>query len=226
MVKKSVFITGASRGIGEATLYEFAKAGWDVRFSYYKDKREALKVARRCAELGDGSVRFVQLDVTSDLSIRACVKKIGRVDVLINNAGFLHHGPFKKQRFKDIELEVRTNLEGLMKVTLVFLPFVRSIVVNVASRAGQIAHADLVSYCGTKFGVRGFTQAIADEIRGIKFICVNPGLTATDMTGFEGVPVGKVGEIIFRAVVGRVKVKSGGDVDVWKMVKGKKTRGG
>lgn len=225
-MKKSVFITGASQGIGEATLYEFARAGWDVRFSYYKNRKDALRVAQKCSELGSADVGFVQLDITSDSSIKKCVRKIGKVDVLINNAGFLSYKKFEKQTFKDIELECRTNLEGLMKLTLVFLPYVRKQVVNVSSRAGQIAHAGLVSYCGTKFGVRGFTQAIADEVKRLKFICVNPGLTSTSMTDFEGVAPSKVGEIIFRAVVGKVRVRSGGDVNIWKMVPGKKTRDG
>jgi len=225
-MKKRVFITGASRGIGEATLYEFAKAGWDVRFSYYQDKHEAVQVGKKCSELGASSVRFFKLDVMKDADIKRIAKSVGEVDVLINNAGYLKYGSFRRHSFREIELECRTNFEGLVKLTHVMLPLVREQIVNVASRAGKIAHAGLVSYCGTKFGVRGFTIALADEVKRLKCFCVNPGLTATHMTRFEGVPVDKVGRVIFEAVVGERRVGSGGDVDVWKIVRGKKTREG
>ena len=90
MKKKSVFITGASRGIGEATLYEFARAGWKVGFSYCKNKTDAVKVANRCKEFGASDVFFVKLNLLKNKDIEKLAKEIGHVDVLINNAGFLH----------------------------------------------------------------------------------------------------------------------------------------
>jgi NAD(P)-dependent dehydrogenase (short-subunit alcohol dehydrogenase family) len=75
------------------------------------------------------------------------------------------------------------------------------------------------AYCGTKFAVRGFTQASAEEFPKIKIFCVNPDLTATRLTGYEGRPPSEVTEAIFRAAPGKIKVARGGDVDVWRVIK-------
>lgn len=74
-------------------------------------------------------------------------------------------------------------------------------------------------YCGTKFGVRGFTQALAKEHKHIKICCVNPDMTATRLTGYKGRPPSDVAEVVFRIASGDIKVVHGGDVDVWKIMR-------
>ena len=146
-------------------------------------------------------------------------KKYGGVDFLINNAGTGVFLPFKDQTIKDIERQIRTNLEGLIKITGTFLPIIRKGIVNIASAAGKTAYAEMSTYCGTKFGVRGFTQALSQELPRLKIFCVNPDLTATRLTDYEGRPPSEVAEVIFRAVSGKMKLGRGGDVDVWKVIR-------
>ena len=92
-------------------------------------------------------------------------------------------------------------------------------IINIASAAGKNAYAGLTTYCATKFAVRGFTQALSKELpSGIKIYSVNPGLTATKMTNYQGVNPRKVAEVILKAAEEKFNVENGGDVDVWKYV--------
>src|SRR4030043_855096 len=75
-----------------------------------------------------------------------------------------------------------------LKLTRSFLPYIRKGIINIASAAGKTAYAEMSVYCGTKFGVRGFTQALAEEHTRLKICCVNPDMTATRLTGYEGRP--------------------------------------
>jgi short-subunit dehydrogenase len=125
--------------------------------------------------------------------------------------------PFNEQSVKDIERQIRTNLEGLIKVTRAFLPIIRKGIVNIASAAGKTAYAEMSVYCGTKFGVRGFTQALAQEHPSLKICCVNPDMTATRLSGYQGQPPSEVADVIFKVVSGKIKVADGGDVDLWRV---------
>jgi short-subunit dehydrogenase len=126
--------------------------------------------------------------------------------------------PFKEQTPGHIERQLRTNLEGLIKVTRAFLPQVKKGIVNIASAAGKEAYEEMSVYCGSKFGVRGFTQALALEFPHLRICCVNPDMTATCLSGYEGRSPQEVAEVIFRAASGRVRYRQGGDVDVWKVM--------
>ncbi len=215
---KTVLITGSSLGIGRETAYQFANNGWSVILTYNKDRKPAVEAAKKCEALGAKDVLVIKLDITKNASIQNAVKKIvkkfKKITVLVNNAGVVVINQFTKQTLGDIEKQVRTNLEGLMKVTKECLPYVASMVINVASVAGKTPFATVAPYCATKFGIRGFTQALALEQKSLKIYAVNPGVTATRMTNFRGVPPEKVAGIIFNAAVGKYKISSGGDIDI------------
>jgi 3-oxoacyl-[acyl-carrier protein] reductase len=216
---KVVFITGGSLGIGKETCLIFARRGWSVAFSYFKDKKEGLEVEKKCKELGASDVLSVYLDVRESASIKKAVKEIferyNKIDVLINNAGVVEWKELLDQEDEEIENQVRTNLEGLIKVTRYCIPYIKDVIINVSSGAGMTGYAEMTTYCATKFGVRGFTQALAEELDKIKVYSVNPGSTKTRMTGFKGIEPNKVGEIIYNTAIGKYKVRSGGDVNVW-----------
>jgi len=216
---KVVLITGSSLGIGKETSFKFAEEGCKVVVTYCKDHKEGSDAAKRCRELGASDVLLLKLDLTDDKSIRNCVKdltkKFGKIDILINNAGVIAWKPLKEQSFEDIENQIRTNLEGLIKMTKECLPYVKEMVINIASGAGKSAYGGLSAYCATKFGVRGFTQSLAQETTSIRVLSVNPGMTATRMTNFHGAKPEKVAEVILSAAKGGYKVKSGSDIDVW-----------
>lgn len=222
--EKIVFITGSSIGIGRETAYQFAKAGWKIVITYYKDENEAKKTAEKCKEHGAREVLVVKLNVMDNNSIlkaiKEIVKKFNGIDVLINNAGVVVWKELLEQDDNEIENQVRTNLEGLIKITKYCLPYVREVIINISSGAGKTGYSTLTTYCATKFGVRGFTQALANELssRRVKVYSVNPGMTKTRMTNFRGVEPEKVAEIIFNAALGKYNVPSGGDVDVWRLL--------
>src|SRR3989338_1982612 len=217
--EKVVFITGSSIGIGRETAFKFAKTGWKIVISYYKDEKEAKKTAEKCKELGARDVLIVKLNVMDNKSIlnavKEIVKRFNHIDVLINNAGVVVWKELIEQEDEEIENQIRTNLEGLIKVTKYCLPYIKEVIINISSGAGKTGHATLTTYCASKFGVRGFTQALAQELNGIKVYSVNPGRTKTRMTDFSGDAPEKVAEIIFNTATGRYKVDSGSDVDVW-----------
>ncbi len=216
---KVVFITGSSIGIGRETAFKFAEAGWKIIIGYYKDKKEAKKTAEKCKELGAEDVLVVKLNVMDNKSIlnviKEIIKKFNHINVLINNAGVVFWKELIDQEDEEIENQIRTNLEGLIKVTKYCLPYIKEVIINISSGAGKTGHATLTTYCASKFGVRGFTQALAQELKGIKVYSINPRRTKTRMTDFSGDAPEKVAEIIFNTAVGRYKVVSGGDVDVW-----------
>jgi NAD(P)-dependent dehydrogenase (short-subunit alcohol dehydrogenase family) len=216
-----VLITGASSGIGRETAYRFAQEETKLALTYNKGKKRGLEAEKRCRRLGAEDTHLVHLNVMDNRSIGDAVKRVhrkyGGVDYLINNAGVGIFLPFKEQSVQDIERQIGTNLEGLIKVTRAFLPFIRKGIVNIASAAGKTAYAEMSVYCGTKFGVRGFTQALAQEHPSLKICCVNPDMTATRLSGYQGQPPSEVADVIFRAVSGKIKVAGGGDVDLWRV---------
>lgn len=214
MRTKKVAITGGSAGIGRAAVLKFAREGWNIVFSYNKNRATALKIKKECEKFGV-DVSFEKLGLLDNSSIRKFARKVGKVDVLVNNAGVVYWGGFAGMGDRDIENLLRTNLEGLIKLTRHFVSKVGYGIVNVASRAGKIAHRDAVVYCASKFGVRGFTQALADEFPKLKIYSVNPGTVKTKMTGFRGMDPLRVADLIFAAASGKVRVRSGGDLDVF-----------
>jgi NAD(P)-dependent dehydrogenase (short-subunit alcohol dehydrogenase family) len=220
-MKKVVMITGSATGIGQATAYAFAKAGYDVIVTHYNQQKEGNETVKLCLKFGAPSALLVSLDITSEKSIKAALtavkKKYGKIDVLVNNAGVLVFKPFIEQTTKDIEFQVRTNLEGTIRMTMLALPLVTHVIVNVASQVGSMPYPNCAVYSATKWGIRGFTKTLALEQPQLKMFAVNPGATATPMSGFQGIPPSKVADLILAGVEGKHEVESGGDIDVWKI---------
>ena len=219
MKNKVVMISGSSMGIGRETAYKFAIDKAKVIVTYCKDKADGEKTYKTCRELGASDALLVKLDVKDNKNIASVVKRViekfKRIDILINNAGVACWKPLKDQSVTDIENQIRTNLEGLIKLTKACLPYVKDKIINIASGAGQTGYADLTVYCATKFGVRGFTQSLAEEIKNIKIYAVNPDMTATKLSGFQGRPPEEVAQVILNTAKGIYKSPSGSDIDVW-----------
>ncbi len=211
-----IFITGATHGIGEAVVYYLAKEGFELFLTYNVAGDKAEKVKKKAYDLGAKAVRFSQLDLRDNDSIKTLGKNIEDLDVLINNAGVISWKNLLDQSFEEIEDQLRVTLEGLIKLTRILLPKIKKKIINIASGAGKTGYAGLTTYCASKFGVRGFTQALRDEFAGkIDVISINPGMTKTRMTNFRGDPVEKVAGIIYKTIVGEIGPDSQGDVDVW-----------
>ena len=218
---KVVLITGSSIGIGREAALKFAKEECKIGITYYKDEEDAKEVAKKCMAIGASDTLVNQLNVMETRSITNAVNRIierfGEISILVNNSGIVVEKHLADQSFEEIEIQVRTNLEGLIKMTKECLPHVKDTIINLSSGAGLEGYEDLTTYCATKFGVRGFTQALSKELAQVKVYTMYPPVTATRMNNFQGVPPEAVAEVIVNIVKGKYKVKSGGDIKFWEV---------
>jgi len=188
-----VALTGGARGIGRATAEALARKGARVAIGDVD-----VDAARASAEeIGFGVVAF-ELDVTDGASFEAFLDtveaELGPLEVMINNAGILHLGPFAEEDEASQARQVDINLNGPMTGTKLALrrmvPRGRGHIVNVASSAGKFAPPGIATYTATKHGVVGFTEAVRWEQhgRGIDFSIVMPGVVRTEMiAGYKDV---------------------------------------
>lgn len=217
-LNKIVLITGASSGIGQATAFRFAQAGYQIVITYNKNKTGAEQTQKKCLQLGAQNVSIFHLDLLDDSSIKNTfqniIDKYKKIDILINNAGEVVCQELKDMGFEVIEQQIRTNLEGVIKITKICLPYIQESIANIGSNLGLFGGANLTIYSASKFGLRGFTKSLAREIPQLKIYTVNPGLTAIARTNFKGLAVHKVAEIIFKAATGQYRAKSGSDINI------------
>ena len=185
MSARTVLITGCSSGFGKLTVKKFHQEGWNVVATMRSPEKET--------ELGElENVLITQLDVVDPESIKQAVEQtlemFGRIDALVNNAGYGGYGLFEQFSDEAIRAMYETNVFGLMNVTRAVLPFMRQqregAIINVASLVGIFAPPTISIYSSTKFAVKGFTEGLALELSAlnIKAHTVNPG--AYD-TGFH-----------------------------------------
>ncbi len=220
-----VLVTGSSSGIGRETAIKFSEEGSKVVVTYNQGKERGEEIVERCRV--NSEAILVQLDVTEKESIRDAIEKIleefGQIDLLINNAGILKSGSLEELSFEEIEKQLEVNLKGLIQTTKIALPYLKSgekgMIINIASGLGKSGSSEVSIYCATKFGVRGFTQSIAQEISPeIGAYVVNPGMTATPMTDHKGEDPKKVAEVILKTAQEKLDKSPGQDIDVGKYI--------
>ena len=182
--QKVAIITGSSSGIGYATSLMLARNG----FYTYATARDIKKSAslQSTADAERLPLKLIQLDVTDDRSAKGAVEKIvsekGRIDVLVNNAGYGLFGAFEDFSIDEIKAQFETNLFGVIRVTQPVLPIMRNgigggIIVNVSSVNGHVPFPVISAYVATKFALEGLSESIAYELEpfGIKVILIEPG---------------------------------------------------
>ena len=215
---KVIFITGASLGIGSADARLFAGEGAKLVLTYYKDAAPGKRVAKECLGLGASDVLLLKLNVLDNKSIEraveATVKKFGRIDILVNNAGVIVWKRLLKQTVSEIELQLRTNLEGVIKMTKSALPHVKKMIINMASAASLSGEHEMIAYSASKWGVRGFTQALAKEGPKLKVHDVISGGVATRMKNFKGLAPETVAQVIVDFAKEKHVLPSGADINV------------
>ncbi|MGZ4908942.1 MAG: SDR family NAD(P)-dependent oxidoreductase [Halobacteriota archaeon] len=221
MERKVVLITGSARGIGEAIAYGFAREKATVIVTYHRDRTRAEHTYNKCLALGSSDGLLAELDVMSEESIRRCVSTVietfGRIDVLVNNAGTLTWTYLRDQSYDNIKDQVRTNLEGAIMMAKACLPHVTETIINIGSIAGLNPLEELTVCCATKFGLRGFTQALAKEVPELYVYSVNPDYIATRMTDFVGRSPEEVARVVVNAAKGVYALPSGSDINVWEI---------
>jgi NAD(P)-dependent dehydrogenase (short-subunit alcohol dehydrogenase family) len=180
---QTIFITGASSGIGRATAQLFQQRGWNVAATM-RNPDQAGDWIKQDRTLG------LRLDVTDGPSIQAAmdaaIARFGGVDVLVNNAGYGAIGPFEASTPEQVERQFATNVFGLMDVTRTFLPHFRErqsgVIINISSVGGRITFPLYSAYHATKWAVEGFSEALVYELEpfGIRVKIVEPGPIKTD----------------------------------------------
>jgi 3-oxoacyl-[acyl-carrier protein] reductase len=167
---KTAWVTGAGRGLGRAIALAFADEGADLYLTA-RSGEELAEVAEAARRRG-ASALWRASDVRSRASVeeayREARERLGRVDVLVNNAGVWIEKPFLEFSDEEWALTLDTNLTGIFHCTRAVLPEMRDRrsgrIINVASIDGQKGFARLVPQCATKAGVIGFTRALAKEL--------------------------------------------------------------
>jgi len=174
-------LTGCSTGIGLETALLLAREGWRV-FATMRD----LKKAETLREAAQGlPIELLSMDVDKPVSVKKAVSTVahlaGRVDVLINNAGWGAFGALDEFTDKEILAQYETNVFGLMRVTREVLPFMRrqgsGRIIHIGSLAGKMTFAGIGLYCSTKHAVEALTEGLRVETRpfGVQVAVVEPG---------------------------------------------------
>jgi NAD(P)-dependent dehydrogenase (short-subunit alcohol dehydrogenase family) len=186
-MSKVWFITGAGSGIGVATARAALKAGNRV----VATGRNLDKVRNALSDVTCDSLAFVQLDVTSEAqakpAVDAAIKTFGRIDVLVNNAGYSLLGNFEELSASEIEQLIATNFYGVMHAMRAVLPVMRKHrsgrIINVSSLVGIVGFKHCGAYSAAKFAVEGLSASVAYEVEpfGIKIVVVEPGFFRTDL---------------------------------------------
>ncbi len=209
---KTVFVTGASRGIGRAIAEECARQGAALAL-FATTEGGLAATAAACREAGAGAVSCHAADAGSSTSVEAACKAAmaehGACHGLVNNAGITRDGLLMRMKDEDIDRVIDVNLKGAFY-------FVRSLsrplmkakgaIVNVSSVVGITGNAGQANYAASKAGLIGFTKSVAKELggRGVRANVVAPGFVRTDMTAdlpdaakdamVSGVPLARAAE--------------------------------
>ncbi len=212
-MKKVVFITGASRGIGAACAIYFAQNGYDVAVNYLKNKECAENVVAKIKALGQNAVALCG-DISDKNQVKSmiaeCSKTLGSITVLVNNAGISEQKVFGDITWDDWNKMFSVNVDGAYNTIHEVLPQMLhekcGAIINISSMWGVAGASCEVHYSSAKSALIGLTKALAKELApsNIRVNCVAPGLIDTDMNKnlsqeelnsvIEEIPLGKAGK--------------------------------
>lgn len=186
---KIAVITGAASGIGRELALQMSREGAAIIAADYDKKN--LDETEKLVKSSGGTAFGFKVDISDSKQVNKFAadvkKKHGSIDMLINNAGVTLFGKFDELKMADFEWIMNINLWGAIYTTKAFLPELKdkqgAYLVNVASIFGVIGTGNQSAYCATKFGLRGFTEALQDELHAfpVKVISVLPGGIKTNI---------------------------------------------
>jgi NAD(P)-dependent dehydrogenase (short-subunit alcohol dehydrogenase family) len=186
-MSKVWMITGAGSGLGKG----IAKAALLAGDRVVATGRSLDKLRRALGDEASDNLALVPLDVSDEgqalSAIQEAVTRFGRLDVLVNNAGYSLLGNFEEMTASDIEHQFATNFLGVVNVMRAALPVMRrqrsGHVINISSLAGVIGFKHCAAYAASKFAVEGLSSSVAAEVEpfGIKISVIEPGLFRTDL---------------------------------------------
>lgn len=207
MKKKTVFVTGASRGIGKSIAISFIENGYNVAVGYKKNKKLAEQIST--------SENFlpIRVDISQRSSIKNAIKKTEKkfrnIDILINNAGISQEKPFEKITDHDWDKMLQTNLRGIFSFCQEVIPKMKKNkwgrIINIVSIGGQWGGYNQVHYAAAKAGTINLTRSLAKLFSkdGITSNAISPGLVLTDiskreinskrgMNKIDSIPIGRI----------------------------------
>lgn len=184
----SALVTGGSKGIGYGIAEAIARAGGNVVICA-RNEDEVREAAAALDSLGDGRAIGVRCDMRSEDEVRSLVERtvseLGRIDVLVNNAGVGRFGPVDELSSDDWHAVIETNLNGVFYASHAAIPHMKKagsgFIINIGSLAGKNPMPGGAAYNASKFGLLGFSEAMMLDVRhaGIRVTCVMPGSVAT-----------------------------------------------
>ena len=211
-MRRTVLITGGSRGIGAACVGAFARAGWSVVFLYRRAEEAAEALCARLRGEGlDVSCRRCDVSRRDEVfrTVDDLMRTYHRFDALVNNAGVAHIGLFTDMTEETWDTLFAVNVKGAFNVTQAVLPGMISqgsgAIVNISSMWGEVGASCEVAYSAAKAALIGMTKALAKEVgpSGVRVNCVSPGVVDTDMNAelteadlaalAEETPLGRIG---------------------------------
>jgi NADP-dependent 3-hydroxy acid dehydrogenase YdfG len=186
-IDKVVLITGASSGIGEATARLLAESGAKVVLGARRTDR-LEKIAAEIRSQG-GVAEFKTVDVTNRDDVQAFVKfgmeKLGRIDVMFNNAGIMPAAPMNALKTNEWDDMIDINIKGVLNGIAAALPRMEAQgsghIINTASTAAHAVGPKFAVYCATKFAVRTITEGLRQEMDKIRVTLISPGVTTTEL---------------------------------------------
>lgn len=210
-MKKTVLITGASKGIGAATAIMFAHAGYNVVINYNNSYEAATLLARSLKENGANVMAF-KANVANKLEVELMIKetlyKFGTIDVLVNNAGISQQKLFTDITEYDWDDMINVNLKGVFNCCQAVLPTMinnkSGKIINISSIWGVTGGSCEVHYSAAKAGVIGLTKALAKEVgpSGITVNCIAPGVIETNMN--QHLSVEELNQLVDQTPIGRM----------------------
>lgn len=188
---KIAVVTGASRGIGRAIALRFGLEGATVIVNYNGSEEKALQVVKEIEEKG-GKAEAIACNVSDyeacGAFLEGVIKKYGKLDILINNAGITRDNLLMKMSEEEFDAVINTNLKGVFNcmkhVSRQMIKQRDGRIINISSVSGILGNAGQANYCAAKAGVIGMTKSFAREAasRGITVNAIAPGYIQTDMT--------------------------------------------
>jgi len=199
-MQKVALVTGSSSGIGLETVLALARDGYRT-FASMRDIRKAVEL-EHAAKKENLSIDVIELDVDKEESIVAAIKQIvsdsGRLDVLVNNAGYGQFGCTEDVSVDDFRKQFETNFFSIVKIIQEVAPIMRNqksgIIVNISSVVGRMGLPGSSAYISTKFALEGLSECLRYELGqfGIKTTLIEPGVIKTNFFNSMKIPESKI----------------------------------
>ena len=200
-MEKVALVTGSSSGIGFETALSLARENY-FTYASMRNTSKAGKI-QEIAKKENLNLKVIELDIDKEDSIKSAVKKIqeqkGRIDVLVNNAGYGLFGCLEDITMEELKAQFQTNFFGVVSLIQEIAPIMRKqgsgIIVNVSSVAGRIGFPGTPAYISSKFALEGLSECMRYELSpfGIKTIIIEPGVIQTNFFSSMKVAYGKPG---------------------------------